>query len=128
MECTKDRDIPIIADGGVRCNGDIAKALVAGATMVMCGSIFAACSDSPAPLVKDANGRRYKQYFGSASAHNKIEKKNIEGTMKLMDTDAFTYLEKLEEIEQDLQSAISYAGGCNLGALNLSKVSHGVRL
>ena len=37
-------------------------------------------------------------------------------------------LEKLEEIEQDLQSAISYAGGCNLGALNLSKVSHGVRL
>jgi len=45
-----------------------------------------------------------------------------------MDTDAFTYLEKLEEIEQDLQSAISYAGGCNLGALNLNKVSHGVRL
>ena len=128
MECAKDRDIPVIADGGVRCNGDIAKALVAGASMVMCGSIFAACSDSPAPLVRDASGRRFKQYFGSASAHNKIEKKNIEGTMKLMDTDSFTYLEKLQEIKQDLQSAISYAGGCNLGALNLNKVSHGVRL
>ena len=128
LECAKDRDIPIIADGGVRCNGDIAKALVAGASMVMCGSIFAACSDSPAPLVKDMNGRRFKQYFGSASVHNKIEKKNIEGTMKLMETDTFTYLEKLEEIKQDLQSAISYAGGCNLGALNLNKLAYGVRL
>lgn len=128
MECAKDRNVPIIADGGIRCNGDIAKAFIAGASMVMCGSIFAACSDSPAPLVKDANGRRYKQYFGSASVHNKIEKKNIEGTMKLMETDTFTYLEKMEEIKQDLQSAISYAGGCNLGALNLNKVAYGVRL
>jgi GMP reductase len=128
IECAKDRDIPVIADGGVRCNGDIAKAITAGASMVMCGSIFAACSDSPAPLVKDANGRRYKQYFGSASAHNKIEKKNIEGTMKLMETDSFTYLEKFDEIKQDLQSAISYAGGCNLGALNMHRVSYGVRL
>ena len=50
LECTKDRNIPIIADGGIRCNGDIAKALVAGATMVMCGSIFAACTDSPANM------------------------------------------------------------------------------
>ena len=128
MECAKDKNIPIIADGGVRSNGDIAKALVAGASMVMCGSIFAACSDSPAPLVKDASGRRFKQYFGSASVHNKIEKKNIEGTMKLMDTDTFTYQEKLQEIKQDLQSAISYAGGCNLGSLNLNKVNYGVRL
>jgi len=120
--------IPIIADGGVRSNGDIAKALVAGAKMVMCGSIFAACSDSPAPVVKDSSGRRYKQYYGSASIHNKIDKKNIEGTMKLMDTDSFTYEEKLLEITQDLQSAISYAGGCNLKALNLSNVNYGVRL
>lgn len=128
MECARDRNIPIIADGGVRCNGDIAKALVAGAKMVMCGSIFAACTDSPAPIVKDANGRRFKQYYGSASIHNKIDKKNIEGTMKLMDTDSFTYEEKLLEIKQDLQSAISYAGGCNLGSLNLNKVAYGVRL
>ena len=121
-------EIPIIADGGVRCNGDIAKALVAGAKMVMCGSIFAACSDSPAPVVKDAAGRRYKQYYGSASTHNKLDKKNIEGTMKLMETDSFSYEEKLLEITQDLQSAISYAGGCNLGALNLNNVAYGVRL
>ena len=36
--------------------------------------------------------------------------------------------EKMEEIKQDLQSAISYAGGCNLGVLNLNKVAYGVRL
>lgn len=128
MECAKDQSIPIIADGGIRCNGDIAKAIVAGAKMVMCGSIFAACSDSPAPVVKDASGRRFKQYYGSASIHNKLDKKNIEGTMKLMDTDSFTYQEKLLEISQDLQSAISYAGGCNLKALNLDNVNYGVRL
>jgi len=132
MECANnynsDIDVPIIADGGVRCNGDIAKALVAGASMVMCGSIFAACTDSPAPVVKDTNGRRYKQYYGSASIHNKIDKKNIEGTMKLMETDSFTYDEKLLEITQDLQSAISYAGGCNLNALNLNKIGYGVRI
>jgi len=128
MECAESATVPIIADGGVRCNGDIAKALVAGAKMVMCGSIFAACSDSPAPVVKDASGRRFKQYYGSASIHNKIDKKNIEGTMKLMDTDTFTYGEKMLEIIQDLQSAISYAGGCNLKALNLNSVGYGVRI
>lgn len=128
VECAANSKVPIIADGGIRCNGDIAKALVAGATMVMCGSIFAACSDSPAPVVKDASGRRFKQYYGSASIHNKLDKKNIEGTMKLMDTDAYTYQEKMLEVTQDLQSAISYAGGCNLSALNLSNVAYGVRL
>ena len=128
LECSRDRDIPIIADGGIRSNGDIAKALVAGAKMVMCGSIFAACTDSPAPVVKDSTGRRYKQYYGSASIHNKMDKKNIEGTMKLMETDSFTYEEKLLEITQDLQSAISYSGGCNLGSLNLNNVSYGVRM
>ena len=132
MECANNDAsnfvIPIIADGGVRCNGDIAKALVAGAKMVMCGSLFAACTDSPAPVVKDASGRRYKQYYGSASIHNKMDKKNIEGTMKLMETDSFTYEEKLLEITQDLQSAISYAGGCNLNTLNLNNVGYGVRL
>ena len=57
-----------------------------------------------------------------------MDKKNIEGTMKLMETDSFTYEEKILEITQDLQSAISYAGGCNLNVLNLSKVGYGVRL
>lgn len=126
QECSRVARVPIIADGGVRCNGDIAKALVAGATMVMCGSIFASCSDSPAPVVRDESGRKYKQYYGSASIHNKNNNKNIEGTMRLMETDNFMYAEKMNEIQGDLQSAISYAGGKDLSAL--SNVEYGVQI
>ena len=99
---------PIIADGGVQRNGDIAKAIVAGANMVMAGSIFAACTDSPAPSV-GKSGK--KTYFGSASAANKGHKRNVEGRTVLIEDNYMTYLEKLQEITQDLQSAISYAGG-----------------
>ena len=102
--------IPIIADGGIRCNGDIAKAISGGASMVMVGSLFSQCTDSPAATVT-VNGRTYKQYFGSASEHNKNHKNHIEGVMKEVPTNNMTYVEKLCEIEQDLQSAISYAGG-----------------
>lgn len=126
QECARVAQVPIIADGGVRCNGDITKALVAGATMVMCGSIFASCSDSPAPVVRDEHGRKYKQYYGSASIHNKNNNKNIEGTMRLMETDNFMYAEKMNEIQGDLQSAISYAGGRDLSAL--SNVEYGVQI
>lgn len=55
-------DIPIIADGGIRTNGDIAKALVAGAKMVMIGSMFAACEDSPAEGVYEQIFQQYTPY------------------------------------------------------------------
>lgn len=97
---------PIIADGGVQHNGDIAKALAAGATMVMIGSMFAQCLDSPAPSV---NGE--KVYFGSASTENKGHSNNVEGRKLLMQGNGMTVLEKMREITQDLQSSISYAGG-----------------
>jgi GMP reductase len=97
----------IIADGGVKHTGDIAKALVGGADLVMVGGMFASCIDSPASVDSEGN----KVYFGSASAANKEVKKHIEGTTKHLPTDSLTYLEKLQEITQDLQSASSYAGG-----------------
>lgn len=109
--------IPIIADGGIRCNGDIAKAIVAGADLVMCGSLFAECSDSPSDTFQDDSGQVYKMYFGSASEHNKTEKIHIEGTLKRIPQNSMTYLEKLEEIRQDLSSAISYSGGTTLNDL-----------
>lgn len=96
----------IIADGGVQHNGDIAKALVAGADMVMVGGMLAQCVDSPADIV---NGE--KIYFGSASAENKGHSRNVEGKKVLIHNNGMTYQEKLMEIEQDLQSAMSYAGG-----------------
>jgi GMP reductase len=112
--------IPIIADGGVRCNGDIAKALVAGADMVMAGGLFAGCSDSPADS-STINDVPHKAYFGSASAENKGHKNNIEGKLTNIRSNDMTYEEKLKEITQDLQSSISYAGGTDLNAFDKTK-------
>lgn len=102
--------IPIVADGGVRYNGDIAKAIVGGADFVMAGGLFAACADSPAKEV-EVDGVWHKAYFGSASFENKKIKRNIEGRLKKLSQNGMTLKGKLEEIKQDLQSSISYGGG-----------------
>jgi GMP reductase len=110
--------IPVIADGGIRCNGDVTKALVAGAKMVMCGSMFAKLTDSPSASYKDQHtGETLKEYYGSASFHNKGHSKNIEGRRELVEAEHRTYLEKMLEIQEDLQSSISYAGGTKLDDL-----------
>lgn len=122
-DCYASRDrfdvgekIPIIADGGVTCNGDIAKALVSGADLVMSGGMFAACTDSPS-LSTSIDNLAHKGYFGSASVENKGHNKNIEGKLITIPSNQMTYEEKLEEIKQDLQSAISYGGGLDLNCL-----------
>jgi len=109
--------IPIIADGGIKSNGDIAKAIVAGADMVMCGSLFAECVDSPSEIFEDSTGQSYKLYYGSASEYNKFEKKHIEGVLKRIPQNSMTYSEKMKEILQDLSSSISYSGGSCLKSL-----------
>jgi GMP reductase len=110
--CAEVAKVPIIADGGVKYYGDIAKALVAGATMVMCGSLFANCTDSPAPIV---NGR--KIYFGSASFEAKKESRHVEGMMLELEP-SITSLARIEDMRQALQSSISYAGGTNLACFS----------
>jgi GMP reductase len=111
QNCAKEACIPIIADGGIRYYGDIAKAISAGATITMAGSLFASCADSPAPTV---NGR--KVYFGSASFSAKKENKHIEGTLLELEQ-GVTLEQRLAEIKQSLQSSISYAGGNDLSSL-----------
>jgi GMP reductase len=119
-ECAAVAKVPIVADGGIRENGDIAKALVAGASLVMVGGMFAACTDSPAVII---DGK--KEYYGSASAHNKGYNKNVEGFHTHLNP-TMSIEEKVEEIQQDLQSAISYAGGKDLSALDISKVKYNI--
>lgn len=110
-QCMETARVPLIADGGIKHYGDVAKALVAGGHMVMCGSLFASCSDSPAPVI---NGR--KVYYGSASFAAKKENKHVEGTLLELEQ-SITLREKLNEIKQALQSSISYAGGTTLSCL-----------
>ena len=115
-------EIPIIADGGIREHADIVKAIHAGASMVMAGGLFSRLIDSPAEIVDG-----HKVYFGSASQYNKGEYRNVEGIKKTFELDTMTYSDKLMEIEQDLQSAVSYAGGKilqDIEKVTAIKVSH----
>lgn len=69
MECTKAAEkykLPVIADGGIRYSGDITKAIAAGASSVMIGSIFAGTDETPGRLIY-LNNRRFKQYRGMGS-------------------------------------------------------------
>ena len=70
--CAKAARKPIIADGGIRTHGDIAKSVRFGATMVMIGSLFAGHEESPGET-KVENGIVYKEYFGSASEFQKAK-------------------------------------------------------
>ena len=63
---TKDANIPIIADGGIKYSGDITKALAAGAAAVMIGSLFAGTDESPGELIL-YQGRTFKSYRGMGS-------------------------------------------------------------
>ncbi len=65
-EIAHPADVPVIADGGIRFSGDIAKAIAAGADSIMAGSLFAGTDEAPG-RVTTIKGRRYKQYRGMGS-------------------------------------------------------------
>lgn len=113
--CAKAARKPLIADGGIRTHGDIAKSVRFGATMVMIGSLFAGHEESPGET-KVENGVVYKEYFGSASEFQKGERKNVEGK-KIWIQHKGSLKDTLIEMQQDLQSSISYAGGKDLEAI-----------
>lgn len=135
LECRAAARKPIIADGGVKTNGDFAKAIRAGGDMVMAGGLFACSIDSPAENVvklmktgevkykSDIHAafvagsyeekivtKAYKRYYGSASSFNKHSDKHIEGRMVELECDGIDYATKLRHIQEALQSAMSYAG------------------
>lgn len=113
--CSKAARKPLIADGGIRDHGDIAKSVRFGASMVMIGSLFAGHDESPGDLIEE-DGKLFKEYFGSASAYQKGEHKNVEGK-RIVVPHKGPIKNTLIEMQQDLQSSISYAGGRDLESI-----------
>lgn len=118
--CARVATKPIIADGGIREHGDIAKSIRFGATMVMIGSMLAGHEESPGKTV-EVDGKLYKEYYGSASDFNKGEYKHVEGK-RILEPVKGLLAETLVEMEQDIQSSISYSGGKKL--MDIRKVNY----
>ena len=118
--CARVATKPIIADGGIRSHGDIAKSIRFGASMVMIGSLFAGHEESPGKTV-EVDGELFKEYYGSASDFNKGEYKHVEGK-RILEPIKGKLADTLIEMEQDVQSSISYAGGTRL--MDVRKVNY----
>ena len=105
MECAEAAHpygIPIIADGGIRQPGDLAKALAAGAQTAMIGSLLAGTDESPG-LMMTRKGHRYKVSRGMASQEANINRKQREG-------DDVTQEEIEEYVAEGVEAAVPYRG------------------
>jgi GMP reductase len=118
--CARVATKPIVADGGIRDHGDIAKSVRFGASMVMVGSLFAGHEESPGRTV-EVDGKLFKEYYGSASDFNKGEYKHVEGK-RILEPIKGRLADTLREMREDMQSSISYAGGTKLA--DIRKVNY----
>jgi GMP reductase len=118
--CARVATKPIIADGGIREHGDIAKSVRFGATMVMVGSMLAGHEESPGKTV-EIDGKLFKEYYGSASDFNKGEYRHVEGK-RILEPVKGKLADTLREMQEDVQSSVSYAGGLRL--MDLRKVNY----
>ena len=125
VKVARDYDIPIISDGGIRNSGDITKALAAGASSVMIGSLFGGTDESPGKtLVK--NGKKFKMYRGMASFYASLGRKYREAGPQVVDSDDLndyvpegveamvpyngSVVEIIRQMAGGLRSGLSYCG------------------
>ena len=127
MDCAKigkDYGIPIISDGGTRTSGDATKALAAGASSVMIGSMLGGTDESPGTVLTK-NGKRYKVYRGMASLAASIGRKSKETGSISFDDDLNDYVAEgveamvpykgtvtdiLKQLTGGVRSGLSYCG------------------
>ena len=118
LDCSKtDRDAMLIADGGIRTSGDVAKAIAAGAHLVMCGSMFAGTDESPGEVFCSNDGKKYKVYRGMASVEAQRDWKGSHNSVEGIST-TISYKGSIDNIvslmKKQLASACSYSGAKNL--------------
>ena len=104
-EALASSGVPLIADGGIRYSGDIAKAIVAGAYSVMIGGLFAGTEESPGE-VELYQGRSYKSYRGMGSVGAMGQ---AQGSSDRYFQDATEELEKL--VPEGIEGRVAYKGG-----------------
>jgi IMP dehydrogenase len=121
FDCARtDRDVKIIADGGIKTSGDIVKALAAGADFVMCGSLLAGTTESPGQVVSLSDGSRVKEYRGMASKDAQMDWRHKSSTPEGV-ASYIPYkgsvLDILQNLEGGIKSGFSYSGARNLTEL-----------
>ncbi|MGD0175469.1 MAG: IMP dehydrogenase [Candidatus Bathyarchaeia archaeon] len=111
IECTKVADqksVPIIADGGIRNSGDITKAIAAGASTVMVGSLLAGTEESPGMTVM-REGRKFKLVRGMASVAASYDRSARESEQA--DEDAAVDL--LDYVPEGVEAFVAYKGNAS---------------
>jgi IMP dehydrogenase len=127
LDCAKvgkEHEIPIISDGGVRTSGDVTKALAAGASCVMVGSILGGTDESPGSFISK-NGKRFKIYRGMASFYASLGRKSKENGNVSIEDDLNDYVAEgveamvpykgsvtdiLKQLTGGIRSGLSYCG------------------
>ncbi|MDG7050204.1 MAG: IMP dehydrogenase [Nitrososphaerota archaeon] len=99
----KKYEVPIISDGGTRTSGDLTKALAAGASTVMVGSLFGGTDESPGSFVMK-NGKRYKIYRGMASFYAALGRKSKETGNVTVNEDLNDY------VAEGVEAMVPYKG------------------
>ncbi len=130
-QAVKGTGVPIIADGGIRYTGDIAKAIAAGADTIMAGSLFAGCEESPGETII-LDGRKFKVYRGMGSLSSmalgskdryfqdveddikKLVPEGIEGRVPYKGT----LHEVMQQYTGGLRAGMGYCGAKNIAALH----------
>lgn len=133
-DALKGSGIPVIADGGIRYSGDIVKALAAGASTIMAGSLFAGTEESPGDTII-MEGRKYKTYRGMGSldamqngSKDRYFQADEKDTRKLVPEGIVgrvpykgSVVEAIYQLVGGLKAGMGYTGSANLDALHEAK-------
>ncbi|HEX7143655.1 MAG TPA: IMP dehydrogenase [Nitrososphaeraceae archaeon] len=132
VKIAKEYEVPVISDGGIRNSGDLTKALAAGSSSVMVGSLLGGTDESPGKtLVK--NGKKYKIYRGMASFYASLGRKYREEGEQLIESEDLndyvpegveamvsykgSVVEIIRQLVGGLRSGLSYCGAKNINEM-----------